>query len=231
MQFQLSDKINKERIHTASPKKHTSLATLPLLTRRQTAALDEEVPALEAGVCLFPSLSCQCLQGIYYSFHVSVATVHKQQTIRLTFNCDFQQNEASLASSSPPPLSLSFFSLYSLSPSLLQSLSTCKENLLLAQFKWNLPSYRWILTFNILALCWQVCIQLSSCNMYRYHPVAFQPSLWNVCALLYLKSSLPLDEEIEFQRWLFTVYKSCSWNLNVFSKLSPCVLPYLTWFL
>ena len=72
----------------------------------------------------------------------------------------------------PASLSLSLF----LSLSLSQSLSTWTENLLLAQFKWNLPSYRWILTFNILALCWQVCIQLSSCNMYRYHPVApFNP--------------------------------------------------------
>lgn len=43
----------------------------------------------------------------------------------------------------PPPL-------FSLSPFLLQTLSSRKENLLLAQFKWKLPSYRWILTFNIL---------------------------------------------------------------------------------
>lgn len=41
--------------------------------------------------------------------------------------------------------------ILSLSPFLLQTLSSQRENLLLAQFKWNLPSYRWILTFNILA--------------------------------------------------------------------------------
>lgn len=122
MQFQLFNYINKEHIHTLPLRKNAHFRQhCPLLIRRPTAAFDEEVPALEAGVCLFPSLSCQRLQGIEHSSHVSVATAHKQQTIRLTFNCDFQQNEASLASFTP---SLSLWLSFSFAVSLTVSFNS-----------------------------------------------------------------------------------------------------------
>lgn len=109
--------------------------------------------------------------------------------------------------------SLSCF--HSLSPFLLQSLSTWKENLLLAQFKWNLPSYQWILTFNILApLLASVCptfimqyVLLSSCG-----PLAL--TIKCLCITL-SKAEATIQGEMEFYLWLSTVFKSCSCNFKV----------------
>lgn len=89
----------------------------------------------------FSSRSHQGLQGIS---HFAYMCGHSTKTANT--RADFQLwLSTEWTPSTPAP------TILSLSPFLLQTLSSRRENLLLAQFKWNLPSYRWILTFNILA--------------------------------------------------------------------------------
>lgn len=156
------------------------------------------LPVPAGNLTLFPRISGHRAQ-----------TPNNQADFQLWLSAEWNQPRVFLSLSIVLPWS------HTLLPHLFQSLSTWKENLLLAQFKLNLPFYRWILTFNILALCWQVYIQLSSSNMYRYHPVALNPHYENVCVSLFLKSELLSDEELEYQLWPDAVYKSCSCNLNI----------------
>lgn len=147
----------------------------PLQTRRPKHALlnlqgvhAEEVPALVS--CSLSSLPVPAGNPTL----LPRISGHKQQTVRLTFKCDFEK--AAYAPSLTLHLSLSQLG---------------EENPLLAQFKWNLPSCRQILTFNILALCWQVYIQLSSYILYCYRPVV--PLSRSIKGLLYFYSQLWSD--------------------------------------